>query len=69
MEVGVGDPAEVLPPGEHERIWEIQRTLDFPGTVFESERGTPEGERIRRYARALQRQKKDRIVGDSSPVA
>ncbi|HKK08900.1 MAG TPA: gamma carbonic anhydrase family protein [Gemmatimonadota bacterium] len=66
--VAVGDPAEVLPPGEHDRIWAIQRTLDFPGTVFRSERGAPEAERIRRYARALQRQKEDRILPDSGPA-
>ena len=28
--VAVGNPAEVLPPGEHDRIWEIQQPLDFP---------------------------------------
>ncbi|MDX6620709.1 MAG: gamma-carbonic anhydrase [Gaiellales bacterium] len=31
--VAVGDPATMLPPGAHEEIWEIQRTLDFAGTV------------------------------------
>lgn len=59
--VAVGDPADVLPPSEHERIWEIQKTLDFPGTVFRSSRDTPKGERTKRYARALQRQKEDRV--------
>jgi len=32
--VAVGDPAAILPPGEHERIWAIQRPLDFPQTVY-----------------------------------
>lgn len=32
--VAVGDPAEVLAPGEHERIWAIQKPLDFPRTVY-----------------------------------
>ena len=36
--VAVGDPAEVLPAGEHERIWEIQMPLDFPKTVYGFER-------------------------------
>lgn len=36
--IAVGDPAEVLPPGEHERIWSIQQELDFPGTVYGVER-------------------------------
>lgn len=54
--VAVGDPAEILPPGEHERIWELQEPLDFPGTVFGVGRG-PTGtmmpEMLRRYTRAL----------------
>jgi carbonic anhydrase/acetyltransferase-like protein (isoleucine patch superfamily) len=54
--VAVGEPAEVLAPGEHERIWELQELLDFPGTVFGVERG-PAGtmmpELTRRYAGAL----------------
>jgi carbonic anhydrase/acetyltransferase-like protein (isoleucine patch superfamily) len=54
--VAVGEPAEVLAPGEHERIWELQEPLDFPGTVFGVERG-PAGtmmpELSRRYAGAL----------------
>ena len=32
--VAVGNPAQILPPGEHERIWEIQKPLDFPLTVY-----------------------------------
>lgn len=59
--VAVGDPAEILPASEHERIWAIQQTLDFPGTVFRADRGVPKGERTRRYAKALRRQKSDRI--------
>src|SRR3954469_7637505 len=31
--VAVGDPARILPPGDHDAIWAIQRELDFPGTV------------------------------------
>ena len=31
--VAVGDPATLFPPGAHDEIWEIQRTLDFAGTV------------------------------------
>jgi carbonic anhydrase/acetyltransferase-like protein (isoleucine patch superfamily) len=60
--VAVGDPAEILSPGEHERIWAVQRTLDFPGTVFNVDRKVPRGERTKRYARALRRQREDRIL-------
>jgi gamma-carbonic anhydrase len=31
--IGVGDPASMFPPKAHDEIWEIQRTLDFAGTV------------------------------------
>jgi carbonic anhydrase/acetyltransferase-like protein (isoleucine patch superfamily) len=60
--VAVGDPAEILPASDHEAIWEIQKTLDFPGTVFQVDRSVPKGERTRRYARALQRQREDEVL-------
>ena len=64
--VAVGDPAEILPPNEHERIWAIQQPLDFPRTVFGLERA-PAGETImpevtRRYGRALAKHLEDRIL-------
>ena len=37
--VAVGDPARIFPPGQHEQIWAIQETLDFPGTVYGAARG------------------------------
>jgi carbonic anhydrase/acetyltransferase-like protein (isoleucine patch superfamily) len=65
--VAVGDPAEILPPGEHERIWELQEPLDFPGTVFGVERG-PSGtmmpEMLRRYTRALGAHREDAELPD-----
>jgi carbonic anhydrase/acetyltransferase-like protein (isoleucine patch superfamily) len=62
--IAVGDPAHVLPPGEHELIWAVQNALNFPHTVFGLER-PPEGvsimpELTRRYTRALLRHKPDR---------
>jgi carbonic anhydrase/acetyltransferase-like protein (isoleucine patch superfamily) len=65
--VAVGDPAQILPPDEHERIWAVQKTLDFPRTVFGLER-VPEGESImpeltRRYARALGAHRQDHVLG------
>ena len=32
--VAVGDPARILTPSQHERIWETQEPLDFPSTVY-----------------------------------
>jgi hypothetical protein len=60
--VAVGDPAEVLSPGEHERIWELQEPLDFPGTLFGVDCG-PAGEmmpeKLRRYAGTLGARRED----------
>jgi carbonic anhydrase/acetyltransferase-like protein (isoleucine patch superfamily) len=36
--IAIGNPAQVLPPGEHDRIWYIQKQLDFPLTVYGFER-------------------------------
>lgn len=32
--VAVGAPAQILPPNEHDRIWELQKPLNFPLTVY-----------------------------------
>jgi carbonic anhydrase/acetyltransferase-like protein (isoleucine patch superfamily) len=57
--IAVGDPVKILPPERHDEIWAIQKTLDFPQTVFGVER-PPEGQSfmgdvMARYARALKR--------------
>jgi len=46
--VAVGDPARMLPPNEHEKIWEIQEPLDFPLTVYGFERADASMEKITR---------------------
>ncbi len=61
--IAVGDPAEILPPHEHERIWAIQKALDFPKFVFGVDRPA-EGESLMptvmpRYAASLRRHLKD----------
>lgn len=60
--VAVGDPAEILPPDQHEAIWEVQSRLDFPGTVWGTDRSVPQGESTKRFARALLRHNRDRII-------
>jgi carbonic anhydrase/acetyltransferase-like protein (isoleucine patch superfamily) len=64
--IAVGDPVQILPPDQHERIWSVQQPLNFPRTVFGLER-PPAGESImpeltRRYTRALVRHRHDRIL-------
>src|ERR1700733_3319012 len=46
--IAVGDPARILPPGEHEQIWAVQEGLDFPGTVYGLPRDAPATERMTR---------------------
>ena len=58
--VAVGTPARVLPPQEHDAIWQVQRESDFPGTVFGVSRDRPQGETTRRYAAAM----RDSHAGD-----
>jgi gamma-carbonic anhydrase len=48
--VAVGDPAQILPPGEHDAIWAVQEGLDFPGTVYGLPRDAPARERMERQA-------------------
>lgn len=64
--VAVGDPAQILPPGEHDRIWAVQRPLDFPGVVYGLERRPDDSvdmaELTRRVAEGLRRHAHDREV-------
>lgn len=60
--VAVGDPAEVLPPSAHERIWSIQRTLGFRDVAFRMEdlpRPQFMERMTRRYAEELARHRGD----------
>jgi carbonic anhydrase/acetyltransferase-like protein (isoleucine patch superfamily) len=60
-----GDPVQLIPPGEWERIAEVMGPLDYPGTVF-GITGAP-GESVlsriaQRYARALALHRYDQTV-------
>jgi carbonic anhydrase/acetyltransferase-like protein (isoleucine patch superfamily) len=64
--IAVGEPAEILPPSEHERIWAIQKELDFPNYVFGVERAQP-GQSIHpvvmpRYAKRLRSHIEDQLL-------
>jgi carbonic anhydrase/acetyltransferase-like protein (isoleucine patch superfamily) len=68
--IAVGNPVEILPPDQHERIWSVQKPLDFPRYVFGLPRA-PEGESIMpavmpRYAALLRRHESDRILQEHS---
>lgn len=66
--VAVGDPAQVFPPGEHEKIWAIQETLDFPGTVYGIARGTPATERMSRQSAWYASHLSDRRLPEQPPA-
>lgn len=64
--VALGDPAEILSPNDHEKIWAIQKTLDFPKAVFNLDR-PPKGETVmpeltRRYAAHLRAHRQDKQI-------
>ena len=62
-----GQPAELVAPGDWDRIRAIMGPLDYPGTVFgvaASDTGTPMSDVARRYARGLALHHRDHIVPD-----
>jgi carbonic anhydrase/acetyltransferase-like protein (isoleucine patch superfamily) len=64
--VAVGDPAQMFPPEANEEIWAIQRTLDFPRTVFGvSRQDFRMPEVMARYTRSLGRHRGDRVLPES----
>ncbi|MET7278838.1 gamma carbonic anhydrase family protein [Kribbella sp. NPDC005582] len=38
--IAVGDPAQLFSPDRHDELWQVQRELDFPGTVYGVSRRT-----------------------------
>lgn len=61
-----GDPAELVPPGDWDRIQALLGPLDYPGTVFgvgESNRSMPDI--AGRYARGLAIHHRDHVLSDS----
>jgi carbonic anhydrase/acetyltransferase-like protein (isoleucine patch superfamily) len=46
--VAVGTPASILPPSQHDAIWQIQAQLDFPLTVYGIDRSEADMVKITR---------------------
>ena len=61
--IAAGDPAQLFSPDRHEELWEVQRALDFPGTVHGVERGTPAAELMRRQSEFYAAHREDRECG------
>lgn len=60
--IAVGDPASILPPDRHDDIWAIQRTLDFPGTVYGVDPGSSMREIMRRQSDFFGAHRSDRVI-------
>jgi carbonic anhydrase/acetyltransferase-like protein (isoleucine patch superfamily) len=65
--IAVGDPAELFPPDRHEELWEVQRDLDFPGTVYGVPRGTPMRTVMARQVEFYGAHRADRVVDGDHP--
>ena len=63
--IAVGDPAQLFSPDQHEAVWEIQRTLDFPGTVYGVPRGTTMREIMARQSTYFGSHLEDQILPDN----
>ncbi len=62
-----GDPAQLVAPGDWERIRDVLGPLDYPGTVFgvgetSSEPDRPMSDIALRYARSLALHRRDRVL-------
>jgi len=60
--VAVGDPARIYPPDQHEQIWAIQESLDFPGTVYGVTRDTPAAGRMQRQVTWFAAHRDDHLI-------
>ena len=72
--VAVGDPPTIRSSHEHDAIWAVQKTLDFPGYVFGVSRPPPGGtmmpDVMPRYTRALRRHGRDvEVSWERGPLA
>ena len=62
--VAVGEPAKIMPPDQHEQIWEIQKSLNFPLAVYGFERAEADMVKItQRLSERLGEHKDDEVLG------
>lgn len=62
--IAVGDPARLFSPDQHERLWEMQRDLDFPGTVYGVSRDTGMRTIMARQAEFYGAHREDRVIDE-----
>ena len=62
--IAAGDPARLFPPDRHDELWEVQRALDFPGTVYGVARDTPMREIMARQVAFYGAHRTDRVLDE-----
>ena len=60
--IAVGDPAQLFSPDRHDELWEVQQTLDFPGTVYGLPRDASARERMTRQSAWYGAHADDRVL-------
>jgi carbonic anhydrase/acetyltransferase-like protein (isoleucine patch superfamily) len=65
--IAAGDPAELFSPDRHDALWEVQRDLDFPGTVYGVSRDTPMRTIMARQVEFYGAHRADRVVDGDVP--
>jgi carbonic anhydrase/acetyltransferase-like protein (isoleucine patch superfamily) len=60
--IAAGNPAQLFSPDRHDELWEVQRELDFPGTVYGVERGTDATTLMRRQSEWFGAHRDDRVL-------
>ena len=60
--IAAGNPAQLFSPDRHEELWQVQRELDFPGTVYGVPRGTPLREIMARQSAFYGAHLEDRLI-------
>ena len=60
--VAVGNPARVIAPWDHDQIWQIQKLLDFPKTVYGLPRDAPARERMERQTEWFGAHREDQVL-------
>jgi carbonic anhydrase/acetyltransferase-like protein (isoleucine patch superfamily) len=60
--VAVGNPARIIAPWDHDKIWRIQKALDFPGTVYGLPREASARERMEKQTGWFAAHRDDRVL-------
>ncbi|TDW71163.1 gamma carbonic anhydrase family protein [Kribbella pratensis] len=60
--IAAGNPAQLFSPDRHEELWQVQREMDFPGTVYGVPRGTPLREIMARQSAFYGAHLEDRLI-------